>query len=163
MPRIKRWYHVSHRFNHDPEVRALRRDYADWMGYVWLEMLSWADLNNGEIKGKQAAIAESLSDVSLTKRPSLASKHIINAMGFMEKCGWIRIETDRILIAKYADYNPSRDAKQIPQGNQLGSPPILPILPSEPKEEDVSCANPKDSAPASSNGRIPATGNDPGY
>lgn len=127
MPRVKRWYHASQSLNRDPEFQELRRIFPDWMGYVWHEMLAWGDHNEGELKGKPDAIAASLSWVSLTNRPRLAAKHIRNAIDFMDKRGWIRMETDRILIANHLKYNPMRETKGIPTGKQTATPPIPPL------------------------------------
>ena len=116
MPRIKRWAPIAHFINRDPEFRRLRQETADWMGYVWLEMLFIADQNEGEIKGKVETIADSLSYISLRKRPSLSSKCIVNALHLMEEFGWIVIETNRVLVTKYAEYHKTRDAIKSHEG-----------------------------------------------
>lgn len=131
MPRIKRWFPVSHNFNRDPEVRELRRLYADWMALVWAEMCSISDQNEGEILGKPEQIADSLSYISMRNRPSLASKLIQNSFTFMAEHGWIRVETDRILVLNYGKYHIVREPKETPPGNRIAS------LPSEPSEPSL--------------------------
>jgi hypothetical protein len=134
MPKIKRYFPVSHQFNRDPEVRELRQKYADWMGYVWQEMCSISDMNEGEVPGKAEEIAKSLAYISLKKYLKPAEKTIQKAFEFMSNRGWICIESssnpgqiDRILVLKYAKYHrtPERDPV----------PPNLPNLPNLPKEK----------------------------
>jgi len=84
------------------------------MGYVWLELTLIADLNGGVVTGTPEQIGESLAYVSLTKRPSLSAKCITNALGFMEKCGWIAVQTDRVLILNYLKYHTAETLKKIP-------------------------------------------------
>jgi len=140
MPKIKRWYPVSHSFNRDPEIQQLRQTYGDWMGYVWQEMCSIGDLNEGEIKGEVASIAASMSYISLTKRPSLSAKRITSAITFMEQCGWIKIQTDHILILNYWKYHRTREQSNSHMGTGIApsepsepnNPSILPNLPSNP-------------------------------
>lgn len=121
MPRIKRFGPLAHGFNRDPEVRELRRNFADWMGYVWLEMCLIADLNGGEIRGTADEIAESLSYISLRKRPSLSAKLIRNALSFMQVCGWIRIETNMVLVLKYLKYHPNESGLAVPTNERTNS------------------------------------------
>ena len=94
MARIKRWYPVSHSFNRDPEVRTLRRQYGDWMGYVWQEMCSVADLNEGAITGTVVEIASTYSYISLWSRQGLAAKKIEQAFSYMAEKAWIAIRVD---------------------------------------------------------------------
>jgi len=114
MPKIKRYWPCSHGFNRDPEVQELRRRYADWMGYVWQEMCAIGDLNDGEIRGTPEQIASSLAYISLLKRPTFAAKCVLNALGFMVKCGWIEIQTDHVLIVNHAKYHTTRTDKKVP-------------------------------------------------
>ena len=52
MPRIRRWFHVSHDINSDPEVWELTDRFGDRALRVWMQMLSIADTNNGRLKGR---------------------------------------------------------------------------------------------------------------
>lgn len=123
MPRIKRWAPMAHGFNRDPEIRELRKQFDDWMALVWLEMCSIADLNGGEVKGEPDQIAESLAYISMSKRPSLAAKRITNALQFMHKCGWIQIQTDRVLILNYLKYHPSEYTDKVPPNDRTSEHP----------------------------------------
>jgi hypothetical protein len=49
MPKIKRWFPVSHDINSDPEVWALTDEFGDRGLRAWLEILSIADRNEGVI------------------------------------------------------------------------------------------------------------------
>jgi len=89
VPRIRRWHPVSHDLVRDREVQELRRKFADWMGYVWLEMLAESDRNQGRIKGDHASIARSLAWVSLSPRPSQQIVKIESALSWMVVKGWI--------------------------------------------------------------------------
>jgi len=118
VPNIKRYGPLAHGFNRDPQVRELRKKYADWMGYVWQELTLIADLNGGVVTGTPEQIGESLAYISLTKRPSLSAKCITNALGFMEKCGWIAVQTDRVLVLNYLKYHPKETVKKVPTNEQ---------------------------------------------
>lgn len=139
MPRIKRYWPCSHGFNRDPEIQELRRAYADWMGYVWQEMCAIGDLNDGEVKGTPEQIGVSLAYVSLTKRPSLSAKCITNALGFMEKCGWIVVQSDRVLILNHAKYHKGQSIEKVPPTDRPTIRPTIkneePAKPDPPKIE----------------------------
>jgi hypothetical protein len=49
MPKIRRWFPVSHDINSDPEVWALTDKFGDRGLRAWLEILSIADRNDGLI------------------------------------------------------------------------------------------------------------------
>ena len=129
MPRIKRWAPISHDINRDPEFQDLRRQHGDWLGLVWLEMLFIADRNDGEVKGTWEQIASTMAPLSLGNRPTTASKRIMNALAFMEECGWIETRTDHVLVTKYAEYHKTRgknkshaEDKQSPSEPNLTKP-----------------------------------------
>src|SRR4051794_14690353 len=100
------------------------------MGFVWLEMLSWSDRNNGRLKGDASTIARTLSGVSLKMYPRRSKDAIEMAFRYMEDCGWIAVRSDCIEIVNYAEYHNTRDANKIPLGNK--QPPLLPNLPKQP-------------------------------
>ena len=121
MPRIRTWHRVAHDFNRDPEVRELRRRYGDWMGYVWLEMLSIADRHDGRIKGETSSISEAIVHTTLKKYEGKASQTIEKAFGFMVEKGWISIEKDHFQVLKYANYRGSREHIEIHKGKRKDS------------------------------------------
>jgi hypothetical protein len=57
MPRIKRWFPVSHDLNRDPEVWEMRKTLGEKSLSIWLEILSIADRNEGLIIGEEKHIA----------------------------------------------------------------------------------------------------------
>lgn len=106
------WHMLSKEFNHDPEVKELRLKFHDWMGFVWQEMLSMADGDDGLIKGSDEMLALNLAHISLSKRPSTAQKCILKAIPWMEKKGWIKRQSDGLLVAKYAEYHANAIARR---------------------------------------------------
>jgi hypothetical protein len=133
MPRRKQWAPLAHGFNRDPQVRELRKTYSDWMALVWLELVSIADMNDGEVKGTVEHIAESLAYISMTNRPRFASNRITNALRFMSNCGWIQIQTDRVLVVNYVKYHPLRYDKK---GFYVDSTKLNETKLNETKEEE---------------------------
>lgn len=125
MPRIKRWGPFAHGFNRDPQVRELRRQFGDWMGFVWLELCAIGDLNGGIVKGTPEQIGESLAYISMSKRPSLSAKQVTNALQFMLKCGWIAIQTDYVLIVNHLKYHPFENSNAIPPNDRTTERPNL--------------------------------------
>jgi len=117
MPRIRRYYPASHTLNRDPEFITLRRRYADWMGYVWHEMLAWGDHTEGELKGDIAEIALTLAAVSLQIYPRRAAHVIEKAFTYMQECEWIRIESRRIVILNHAKFHNSKEEEKTPDRN----------------------------------------------
>ena len=121
MPRIRTWHRVAHDFNRDPEVRELRRRYGDWMGYVWLEMLSIADRKEGRITGETGEISEAIAHTTIKEYKGKASKNIEKAFSFMVERGWIWIGKDYIQVLKYANYRGSREHIEIHKGKRKDS------------------------------------------
>jgi len=133
VPRIRRWHPVSHDLVRDREVQELRREFADWMGYVWLEMLSESDRNQGRVKGDKESIAKSLAWVSLSERPSRHAYKIVSALSYMVQKGWIEESEGCYLVCNYPDYHPRREqassregSKQVPVGIVSTSPSLKP-------------------------------------
>lgn len=93
MPPVKRWYPVSQSLNRDPQFRELRRIYGDWMGFVWHEMLSIADQNEGVLEGTRQYWAETLAYLSNFSKLAPASRRITAAFDYMESAGWIAIRS----------------------------------------------------------------------
>ncbi len=138
MAKYNRHHPVSHTLLRDPEFIVLRRRYADWMGYVWLDMLAWGDRTEGKLKGELREICLGLASNSLKNYLKPAADLVENALRYMEECGWIIINSDHILIVKYAEYHRSQEAKKNQNGNEYVSPlPSLPTLPSVSNTEDI--------------------------
>lgn len=125
MPRIKRWFHVSHDINSDPEVIELTDKFGLMGLKVWLELLSIGDRNEGR-----------LPELSHSTHRSLSIKCNSTVTRVSLVCDWCVTRSWIICdplprIRNWLIYNPSRDAKK----SELVSPPNLPILTSLPKEK----------------------------
>lgn len=133
-----RYYHVSHSLNSDPEFIKLRREFGDWMGFVWHEILAWGDRTGGELKGDLADISLTLARHALQMYPRRAAHRVEMALRYMEDVGWIEIRCDRIVIVNHVKYHRKRDANSHRVENNLVAPlpfPSLP-LPSEERKEN---------------------------
>ncbi len=128
MPRIRRFHPISHDFVRDREVQELRREFADWMGYAWLEMLAESDRNEGRVKGDHDSIARSLAWVSLSDRPATQVHKIVKALSWMAHKGWIRPGTGCVHVTNYAEYHPRREQ---------ASPPLPSLLPNKQKDRPL--------------------------
>jgi hypothetical protein len=114
VPKIKRWFPVSHGFNRDPEIRELRRRFGDWMPYVWLELCAIGDLNDGVVNGTPQQIQESLAYISMRKYSRSAEKSIQIALRFMQDLGWIRIDLNSIQILNHLKYHRTENGQMFP-------------------------------------------------
>src|SRR5215510_9681166 len=61
MPRIKRWFPVSHDINADPEIWAMKHQIGERSLCVWLEILSIADRNESELPGDYEELIRSIA------------------------------------------------------------------------------------------------------
>jgi len=102
---------------------------------VWLQMLSVSDRNEGEIRGDRKWIERGMGSLWNTNskryNTEWKSNQVRLAFDWMANKGWIRIESDRIIVCNYLKYHISRDVKQIPPGKRTVS------LPSEPSEPSL--------------------------
>lgn len=138
MPRIRRWFHVSHDINSDPEVWELTEKFGDRGLRAWLEILSIADRNEGLIPSQDGLLVKAFS----IKLNTVQTK-TKNILRWFEDRTWL-VRDPVLRVRNYAVFNPSRDAK----GKQLASPPILsepnhpnhsdPIPPKPPKKDEYS-------------------------
>jgi hypothetical protein len=125
VPRIKRWFPVSHDFLDDPDVIEMRQKFGDRSVFFWLRLLSWADRNEGEIKGSLQSIALSFGrDYDQFHRRSAGDRAEMTLRWMVDR-GWIELRSGSIYIVNYAKYHRTEERKPIP--------PNLPIL-SEPSE-----------------------------
>lgn len=130
MPRIRRWHPVSHDFVRDREVQELRKTTKDWMGYVWLEMLSEADKNEGCIKGTAQELATSYAWVALSQRPEWARAAILQAIDWMVSRRWLEQCNGYFYVRNYAEYHKTRGIMKSHAG--IKKVPSEPNEPSEP-------------------------------
>ena len=119
MPRIKRWFPVSHDFNADPELWAMRHQIGEKSLSIWFEILSIADRNEGELPGDYEELVRSVSGKcqSSVSRVSLVCD-------FAKTRLWL-VSDPTLRVRNYLKYHRTREPNEIPRGNKRGSPPIL--------------------------------------
>jgi hypothetical protein len=132
MPKIRRYFPVTHDINSDPEMWELRDNLGDRAGFVWLEMLAIADRNEGRVGPNSGSTLVAVSSKCRTTKAKVSS-----VLDYAQVKGWINLGAD-ILIAKFWEYHRRREPIKNPHGNGIGS-----LLPSEPSEPP----NLKDTAP----------------
>lgn len=161
MPRIRHWFHVTHDINGDPEMWELRDKFGDRAGFVWMEILSISDRNDGLVGHNLDQLRNQLASKCRTSRVKVDA--IIN---WCRDRSWLlpdrvpmpsqpqpdanptatRLEPgssrddielvsrDGLRTRSHAEYHPSRDAKK----NGGASPPPSPPIPSLPKSKNKS-------------------------
>jgi hypothetical protein len=137
MPRIRRWFHVSHDLNFDPEVWELTNRLGDRALRVWLEILSIADRNNGMVPGWLENCSPELGR-ALANRCRVTGQTVASCLRLFDEKLWTEPGTPH-RVRNYAKYNVSREANQIPSGKHyFPNPPPPPLLssPLKKKEEE---------------------------
>ena len=110
MPAIIRWFKVTHDINADPELWELRELYGDRAAFVWLEILSIADRNNGFLGPDSPQLRTILASKCRVYSPKVRA-----ILGWCLDKGWLVID-DGFRVAKWSKYNKTRDATKIPDG-----------------------------------------------
>ncbi len=125
MPRIKRWFPVSHDINRDPEMWDLCAKFGEKALRCWLEILSIADRNEGEIPGQIDSISTSVSWA--IRCNTTKTRQILNEIMTL---GWIKVDGG-MKVSNYKKYHVTRDDYRLPKASH----PSEPSEPSEPKED----------------------------
>ena len=128
MPRIRRWFHVSHDINADGEVWELTDQFGVAGLRLWLELLSIADRNEGYIPAMSESTVRQLSIKCNTTQSRVRLVY-----DFTVTKTWV-VSDPSPRIRNWALFNPSRGDKKEKQS----SPPTIPS-PSPPlpiQEED---------------------------
>ena len=128
VPRIKRWFPVSHDINADAEIWAMRREIGEKSLSVWLEILSISDRNESELPGDYQALVRSIAG-----KCQATTRTVSAVFEFAKSRLWV-ISQPTLRVANYWKYHKTRDPKQIPRGNITGSLPSEPSEPILPKE-----------------------------
>jgi len=136
MPRIRRWFNVSHDINSDEEVWELTDKWDAWGLRVWLQMLSIADRNDGIVKGdielNERWMSRLFSSNSRRYSTKWRREMCHSLLEWMQNKRWIEIRLDAIVIVNWLIYNPTRETKgavkQSPPTSPPTSPPNLPNL-----------------------------------
>lgn len=102
MPRSIRYFPVNHDINADPEVWELTEQFGDRALRVWLEVLSIADRNKGEIPG----LWESYPSV-LAGRTKSTTRHLVTVCKWLTR--WLDIDSQGVArVRNYSKYHKSR-------------------------------------------------------
>lgn len=128
MPRIKRWFPVSHEINRDEELWALEKKYGPRVVRMWLEILSIADRNDGVIPGSFDTLVHHLKwQIRSHEVPTkLALSGIFSA-------GWLEL-SDGIRVANYWKYHKTPEQKTVPSEPDQTDPDLI-----KKKKEDNTC------------------------
>lgn len=124
MPRIKRWFPVSHDFLDDPETIELSSTFGDRSVFMWLRMLSWSDRNEGEL-GTAEQIASTFGRCIDQAHPNRAAGKAALIVRWMLTQGWVEphlsptqgapnADPSVMYIAKFAKYHRTEEPKPLP-------------------------------------------------
>lgn len=138
MPRIRRWHNISHDLNGDPEVWELTDTFGDRALRVWLEMLSIADRNTGEIPGAGSPALDGV----LARRSRMTRQRVASMWPWLREKLWIVPADTGELSANgqltvlrtrnYEKYHPSRDTNKIPQEELTSEDVMVPSFLTSP-------------------------------
>ena len=128
MPRIKRWFPVSHDFLDDPQTIELIDRFGPRVVFMWLRMLSWADRSDGCL-GTRDQVCHGFGRTLDPPHPNLAATRAAPVLDLMLTWGWVVANQGLMWIRNYAKYHITREQLKFPTGNKPCSP--LPNL-SEP-------------------------------
>lgn len=136
MPRIKRWFPVSQDIHADPEFWELRDTFGDRAGFVWLEILSIADRNGGDLPGQWESYPTLLAARCRSTRTRL--RVVCN---WLQR--WLALDSEgHARIANYWKYHRTEERKPIPTRESIRSLPSEPSEPSNPKKDIEEPTNP---------------------
>ena len=108
MPRIKRWFPVSHDINRDPEVWQMRETFGEKSLSIWLEVLSIADRNEGSIPGDERTIADCLAWCCRTH-----AGYSLKVWRFIAD-HWLTYEQAVYKVANFAKYHRIEERNAVP-------------------------------------------------
>src|SRR5262249_546546 len=136
MPRIRRWFPVSHDINNDPEVWIMRERIGERALSVWLELLSIADRNEGFLLARttRPEDLERAIDVlqkSVANRCRVSRGTMASVWRFIHQQLWV-VSSPIPRVVKYAEYHRTREPNKIPSVALIGrrdvnSPPPSPL------------------------------------
>ena len=146
MAPVKRWFPVSHDINADPEVWEMRNTFGEWTLSVWLQMLSIADRNEGEITGDRKHIARSLAWLWSTDSRRYSARwrsdRLQIVFDWMLDRRWIEARQTGFFVRNYAKYHRTRVTNQAPSEPSEPSEPLkIKSKPASPPPVDKSNKN----------------------
>src|SRR6266481_1643138 len=108
MPRIRRWFAVSDDINADPEVWEMCHQIGEKALRIWLEFLSIAGRNGGELPGDSEEL------IRLVAGRCQATKRTVSAVyHFALSRLWLSCEST-LRVTKWAKYNKRREPNEAP-------------------------------------------------
>jgi len=108
VPRIKRWFPVSHDINSDIEVWELTDKFGLTGLRAWLEILSIADRNDGLLPGKFELYPRVLAG-----RCKSTTRHLVGVCQFITR--WLIVDCQGIArVANYTKYHRPREHNPVP-------------------------------------------------
>lgn len=110
MPKIKRWFPVSHNVFNDPEVLEIKEEFGDWSPWTWLWLLSIADQNNGKIRGKKEMIAHSMARISGNTHFKRV-QGCVSTLSKIESLGWIKEIKGGYKVRNHNKFHPKRNRR----------------------------------------------------
>ena len=136
MPKIRRWFHVSHDINADPEVWILRRSVGEKALSIWLEILSIADRNDGfllspETPESQVSLQYYWLVRSVAGRCQSTGRTVSAVCDFAISHLWL-VYDPTLRVRNHAKYRVSREDHKIPSGNAIIFPPTPTPTPTHP-------------------------------
>src|SRR5262245_57854326 len=112
MPRIRRWFPVSHDINNDPEVWIMRERIGEKALSIWLELLSIADRNEGFLLSPNTR-PEALEEAVFALQKSVAVRCRVTrgtmaaVWRFIHQSLWV-VSSPIPRVVKYAEYHRTR-------------------------------------------------------
>lgn len=95
MPRIKRWFPVSQDINSDPDVWVLRNKYGEKSLSIWLEILSIADRNDGELPGDFEQLIAGIASKCRTNRTRVRL-----VFDYARTSTWLELNSSRVGVQR---------------------------------------------------------------
>ncbi len=136
MPRIKRWFPVSHDINHSPTVRSLLREFGAPGLRIWLEILSIAD-RNGELIDccSDGAISRFTSAAETRTKVTRSVLEALLKAGSIEHEGTFIVASCRLQgalnhatrVVNYREYHRTEEQKRVPTRPDLTRPDLIKI------------------------------------
>ena len=108
MARNIRFFPVNHDINADPELWELTNTFGDRALRVWLEVLSIADRNKGEIPGKWETYPSVLAG-----RTKSTTRHLVTVCKWLTR--WLDVDSQGVArVRNYAKYHKTRGENSVP-------------------------------------------------
>ncbi len=125
MPKIRRWFPVSHDINGDEEVWTLTEKFGDRSLRIWLECLSIADRNEGVVGPTWEGTRNVVAARSRSSRTKVGL-----VLDYCRTMKWLTSDLP-VRVVKYSEYHRTRE------------PNKSLLVPSEPSEPSEPLKDPK--------------------